>query len=181
MNWIDFIILLVLLTFMGLGFMQGLIRRSVGLLALYFGLVVATQYYRLLSNWLATLLRSRSTAVTESLVFVSILSLVAVAINWSFYLSYRDTRLGFLEIADRLGGMGLGLISGYVGISVALVTLRFMTQHPWPAWNYIRLGVIRGFGNSMLVPLFLNTLPTIYRTLTPWLPGGLPTIFQPPQ
>jgi len=176
MTWLDFVILLAILGFMGLGFAQGLIRRLIDLASLYLGLVVAALYGPRVSRFVETTLGPSETPGREALIFLGLVAIVVVGLNTAGYLTYRETGLPFSGTVDRLSGLVAGLVTGMVWILFSLLLIHFLIQVPWPAYDGVRKFFADAWRGSLLVPFFSQGVPLISFLVTPWLPAGLPAI-----
>jgi hypothetical protein len=56
--------------------------------------------------------------------------------------------------------------------------VRFVSVEPYPYFDGFRIAVVQGLQGSQLIPLIMYYRPTVMSTITPWIPGGLPSIFE---
>lgn len=179
-NWLDIIIIILLLSGMAIGFTQGLMRQLIGLAALYIGLVLATQFFRPLSQLLGDALNSPANTLSNAIAFFFILFLIMGIINFFGLDAYKSTKIHILPFVDQLVGMVLGVASSWIVLSVAVNVLVFaVNTQVWPGNAELTRAIIKnGLETSRLAEVTSSTLPMIVSTLRPWLPGGLPAIFQ---
>ncbi|HVC33283.1 MAG TPA: CvpA family protein [Chloroflexota bacterium] len=174
-NTVDIIIAVCMVTGMAAGFRQGLLRQAIDVAALYVAVVLAAQYYGLVSAALAPSLGLDQTTLA-SLTMFGIFVLAYASLHGMSYLIYPHTSLTQLAIFDRVGGAGLGLAVGTTIIGVGLTLLVFILQAPW-GMNYSNQQVMVSLiGSSRLDTVIQSVLPSFFNTLRPWLPNGLPAI-----
>ncbi|TAH50605.1 MAG: CvpA family protein [Chloroflexota bacterium] len=179
LNWLDLIILLLLLTGMAIGFAQGLVRQVIGLVALYIGLVLATQFFRPLSQLTGDALNTTPNTLSNAVAFFAILFLAIGVINFFALDAYKSTKIRLVPAVDQVTGIALGVISMWIVLSVAVNVLDFAVHAQTWTGNAetARNIILNGLENSRLAEVTASTLPMIVTTIRPWLPGGLPTIF----
>lgn len=177
-NWLDFILIVLLLVGMAIGYAQGLLRQVIGLAALYIGAVIATQYFQVLSRGIANFLNTSPDQLTNAVCFFVILFAIMGIINFLAFDAYRVTRLNIFPLLDHLGGMIIGLTSMWILLSLAVNVLQFATTaSSWAQVENARQVLSSGLGTSVMVPITTSTLPLIISSIRPWLPAGLPAIF----
>ncbi len=177
-NWLDFLIFFLVILSMAVGFAQGLLRQVIGLAALYIGSILGAQYYTVISDFVRTLSsQTSSTRFLNAFSFFVILIFVTLLINWLAYDAYRSTKIRLIPLVDQLGGTLLGLVTMMIMLSIALPVISFSTSEPWPWSETTRQFIIGGLGTSRLLPVFDSFKPLLLEALTPWLPSGLPSVF----
>ncbi len=173
MNWVDLVVLAVLVLSGLLAFMRGLIREVLGFGAWVVAAVVASPYgvFPYLQPWMRRQFSDPATAdlVAFGLVFVTVLValwLLAGALSNAV----RGSALGGL---DRSLGFVFGLVRGAVVVSVAYVLLGIAVpaeQWPAPVLAAQSLSPVHR-GASWLA----NQLPAPYRPAVADPPSGRPT------
>lgn len=177
-NWLDFVLIMLLLIGMATGYAQGMLRQVIGLAALYVGAVVATQYFQVVSRTATGVLRTTPDQLTNAVAFFVILLVVVAVINFLAFDAYRVTRLHIFPLLDHMGGMVIGLVSMWIIISLVVNVLMFATgASSWADIENARLVLRNGLVTSVMVPVSGSTLPLIISSIRPWLPGGMPAIF----
>jgi len=154
--WIDIVLLLILIGSMLAGFSQGTIWQLINIGALYFGLSVATGYYMRVTRLMRKYLGA-----------------IVLASRYSF----RGLNIKTGRTFDQLGGMVIGLTTGFIWCLLLLLVLGFITSVPWPQYEGTRMFIVNGLRHSFLRPFVLGLLPLIVEAISPWLPGGTPPIF----
>lgn len=176
LNAVDFALGALLIVSMGIGLAQGIIRQCLTLMAFYFSLVLAAQYYphvgRALSPWLV-----QDTTIRATFALAGTFFLIAFILNWLTHYIYQETRIAGFTWGDRLGGAGLGLAWGGAFSGVILTILSFGLGTRWMGWEQNQRDLSYLLADSPLARLITSWLPYLYGTLSPWLPLGLPVPF----
>ncbi len=181
-NAMDFLIILMFLAIIGVGFLNGVSRVSSAIVAIYFAAVFAAAVYRPMTEFAQRYLTTMG-AVTGQLVFFLLLFFL-FSVGFTMILSswLGGIRLPRrIEIADNVGGAALGVIVSGLAMTLAAMLLTIMVQVLNQTLVFSGrvavLGFIRGeIDHSTLVPIFLDMAPFFTRLLAPWFPGGLPPI-----
>ena len=178
-NWIDIVIIILLLSGMVIGFTQGLIRQLIGLGAMYIGLVLATQFFRPLSQLAGDALNSQPNTLSNAGAFFVILFLAMGIINYFGLDAYKSTKIRLIPFVDQISGIVLGSISMWIILSVAVNVVIFaVNTQIWPGNSELARALLKqGLEESRLAEITSSTLPMIVSTIKPWLPGGLPALF----
>ncbi len=123
MGWIDLAVLALLAVAVFVGFRKGLVQEIVGIAALVAAFVAAV----LLSRPAAQIVRRLVSAIPEQIAptigFVAVFLAVFLAITVVGWLLSKMIKATPLDVADKLGGMAVGLIKGALVISVLLLLL----------------------------------------------------------
>ncbi len=177
-NWFDIVIIVALLAGLALGYSQGVIRQLMSLVALYIALVLATQFFRGLSQLISNILRVQPNTFTNMIAFFVIFIVAFVLINLLVKDAYRATHIRVAPLFDHLGGMAFGLVSAWIIISVSISVLLFaVAAQGWLQAEGLRKVLESGVTDSRLAQLTESSLPVIIATVEPWLPNGLPALF----
>jgi uncharacterized membrane protein required for colicin V production len=177
MNWFDLVLVVLVLLGVIVGYIQGLLRQLIGLLALYIGLVMASYFHGALERRIDFLVPKMAEVAQESLAFLAILAVVYAILHWLGQQAFPETRLATLGFLDQLGGMVIGFIVVGVQIGVGVLILKFLSGVSWLRGDTVRLAFVQAMEASPLVPAFQIYLTFVARTILPWLPAGLPTFF----
>lgn len=176
-SWVDLVILLIVGAGVLVGYTQGLLRQIVGLGALYLSTILATQNFIGLSSWINNLFKLPSSRFVNVISFLFILLAIAALINLLAADAYRMTKLKIAPTLDQVGGSFLGLVTIMILLIFLIPILRFVTGEPFPYFETARTGIIQGMETSRIVPLILYYRPLVLGTISPWVPGGLPALF----
>jgi membrane protein required for colicin V production len=177
-NWFDILLIIVLVVGLVIGYVQGLVRQVIGLAALYVGSVLATQYFHVVAGFFVGLFKSTPVTLLNMLGFFTILFIVIALINTLALDAYKLTKLRMIPLLDHLIGMLIGLVSTWLLLTIALNVLAFALSAPsWESGEGLHQLLKNGLGGSHLAEATNATLPSILAVIKPWLPSGLPAIF----
>ncbi|MGB4703703.1 MAG: CvpA family protein [Candidatus Saccharicenans sp.] len=154
LNWLDYLILIILLITFIIGLVKGLIRQLIGLLAVVAGVILAARHY----PWLSWKLYGRveSDFWRNGLSFLLIFFAVLLA-GWLLGFVLSKLMKGTLSLANHLLGGFLGLLKGaLIGAVIVFAMLSF---------NFQREAII----GSRLVPVVVQ----VSRTLVVLIPDNL--------
>ena len=118
MNWLDFVLVVILLACLIGGFRRGFSRQVIGLVSGVLALLLGSWFYGSVGSYLMPYLSSRTAANAGGFAIVFCGVLLAGAVI-SFIVGKFLTVTG-LSIVDHLLGAGLGLLRGLV-YSIAIV------------------------------------------------------------
>jgi membrane protein required for colicin V production len=152
MNWIDIVLLVLLVAAVIVGSKKGLIRELVGLAVIAAAVIVSFNYIDIIATKIYEQLGG-SPLITAILSFIILLALIYAVFKLVGMLFYKVANLQKLGKKDQLGGAFVGAIRGWLIISF-LVFLVFLI--PMPDKFYL------DFGSSFLGPSFAKTFPAIY-------------------
>jgi uncharacterized membrane protein required for colicin V production len=173
LNPFDFLIALVLVGGVALGFVRGLVRMVLSLLVLYVAVALAMVFYPRVGTWISQM-SGLPLAVAEGLAFLLLLAVVAILLNFLLRRTYRDTELPGLRQVDQLGGMVVGFFLTVTWIGLSLLVLAFMLSAPVSENDNFRVSMVGYFQSSALIPIFYRFLPIALASLRPWMPKGVP-------
>lgn len=177
LNWLDIFILFALFFGLAIGYMQGFVRQLIGLGALYIGAILGAQYYRYVADWIQQVFPNAPARLVNGLGFFLILIVVTSILNWLAFDAYGSGTSRRFPMADHLGGSVLGLVTVFIVITMLIPIASFATGEIWPYADDSRYVLMYGLQTSQLVDFFDIVKPLLLSSLTPWLPGGLPSIF----
>lgn len=152
MNWVDYVLLALLVVAMIFGTRRGVIRESMGLVAFMVGIVFATHYI----DWLAYALTRRMTLSPVLVSFVGFLVLVVFAFLVFRILAlifYRIASVGKLGKVDHLGGALAGLLRGWLMLGFLLFLMLYL---PLPQSTMLAVD------DSFLAPGMRGSIPFLY-------------------
>ena len=171
LNWVDFLVIIVLAGGAFAGFQQGLIRYVLSWVALVVAFIVAAQLKGPLTDALSRFWTAFDPPVREFWVFVVLF--VGLAIGGWFLVRafYRTTRLPIIKQVDEVLGAVLGVAFAATAIVLLLVVFDtlFKNAGPLPGQTGLReseTGWLKAFYNAMndsvLVGVFRrNVLPVV--------------------
>lgn len=179
-TWVDLVLMLFLFGGLAIGFARGLLWEFIGLVSLYLGAVIASQYYSYLSDFLRQLAGpSPAARLLTAGSFLFLLFLVSLIVSWIVMDSLRSTNLKIFASLDHLGGTTLGLISVSALIILLAPIVTFAVIEPWPrGWpENMRVFLAGELDRSIFLPIFKDLKPLMLESIKPWLPAGLPSVF----
>ncbi len=176
-NWMDCGLILLLALGMLLGYAQGLLRQMIALAALYLGAILATQYFTVLGGVLKGILPTTPGPLLNDIAFFIILFAVVVILSYLAHDAY-NVNLRLIPWLNHLGGMVLGLLAAWIVLTLAVNVLTFTTGlSNWSDAEPVRQTLRHGLEGSVLAKYSTSTFPTLIAAIKPWLPRGLPRIF----
>lgn len=155
MNWLDGVLILILVLPMFIGYRRGLIRTVVPLVAIVLGIIVAGRAYDDLGGWFHPgLLKSEAQAKIVAFAIIFILFMAAMTVVSR--LLHRFLNLLLMGWVDKAGGLVFGLIIGGVisGAILSLVANSFPSVEPT-------------FQESALAAFLLDKFPFVLYLLPP--------------
>ncbi len=175
----DLVLIFMLLLGMAVGYAQGLMRQLIGFLAVYVALVVATQFFVPLTQLFAKVTLNPPNTLSNALSFFAILLIVMFVLNVLAQDAYRQLKFRVFPLLDHLLGMLLGVASMWVLLTVIVNVLTFaINTQDWGSAEAYRNVLNDGITNSRIAEMTASTLPMIVATIRPWLPGGMPALFE---
>lgn len=179
-NWVDVVLVLLLIGGFALGFMRGILWEFIGLASFYIGTVISSQYYFYLSDFFSHLLgQSLSSRTSYSFAFILILFAVSLILNWVIIDAIHSTKLQIPASLDYLGGTMLGFISTLIILIILVPVFTFAISDTWSqGWpESIREFLATQSQKSFFIPLLDELKPLFVETLRLWLPQRLPEFF----
>ncbi len=176
-NWLDGLLVVLLFSSLLIGYTQGLLRQLIGLAALYVAAILGAQYHVLLGGGFRMLLTNVPSRLVNGLAFFTIVIFVTVLVTALALDAYHSLRPSLPAVIDHLGGGVVSLLTVVLAITLFLPVLSFTALEMWPTMEPARQFVNSGLNASKLLAIFVSLKPLLLSTLSPWLPGGLPSIF----
>ncbi|HAR36562.1 MAG TPA: hypothetical protein DCR87_06645 [Acidobacteria bacterium] len=126
LNWLDSLLLVILLVTFIIGLVKGFIRQVIGILAVVAGLILAARHYAWLSWKLFKLVESDfwRNGLSFLLIFFGV-----ILVGWVLGFTLSKLMKGTLSLANHLLGGALGLLKGVlIGAVIILAMLSFDFQ-----------------------------------------------------
>lgn len=123
MGWIDLAVLILLAVAVFIGFRKGLVQEIVGIAALVAAFVAAVLFNRPAANLLRGVVPAIPEQIAPTVGFIIVFLAVFLAITIAGWLMSKLIKATPLDLADKLGGMAVGLLKGALIISVLLLLL----------------------------------------------------------
>ena len=152
MNWLDFVLLALLVGSIALGVKRGLIREVMGFIGLLIGVVIAINKVDAVTAWVLSHMKA-SPVVVSFISFVLILVFFYLAFRLLGMLFNRVASLSGLGKVDQVGGALIGFVRGWVLVGFVLFLLFYL---PLPQ------GLYQSIENSFFAPAMTGSVPMIY-------------------
>lgn len=182
LNWVDFVIIIVLAGGAFAGFQQGLIRYLLSWVALLVAFIVAAQLKGPVTKLLSSFWTAFDPAVREFWVFVVLFLVFAIG-GWLIVrMFYRTTRLPILKQLDEIGGALLGIAFAATFIVLQLIVFDSLFknfgnvgQSPLdPGQTGWLKSYWEALNDSVLVGVFRETVIPVAGTLArPFVPADI--------
>ena len=152
MNWIDFVLIGLLLVAIIIGSRRGLFSGLMGMLGLVCGVIFSINYMDQITAKFLSHMRV-STVMVVFMEFIVVFVMVYVGIKLLGYLFYKFASLKPLGNLDKVGGAIMGIFQGWIVLGVLLFLLIFL---PLPDSFVAKLD------NSFFAPGMRGVVPMIY-------------------
>ena len=156
MNWIDFVLIGLLLIAIFVGSKRGLFSGLMGVVGLMCGVIFAVNY----ADWLTSKFLSHMKVSTVMIVFMGFIVMVVliyVCIKLLGYIFYKVASLKSLGNLDKVGGAIMGIFNGWILLGVILFLFIFL---PLPDSFVAKLDT------SFFAPGMRGVVPMIYDETT---------------
>ena len=177
LNWIDLIILFLVIASLAVGFAQGMLRQVIGLAALYIATILATQYYTTVGDFIRAMMFQPTSRFLNAISFFIIVIAVWSLISWLAFDAYNSTNVHLFPLLDQLGGAILSFVTLIATLVLVLPIITFTVGETWPGNESTRVVLQQSLQAARLVPIFEAIKPMFLSAIAPWLPHGLPSIF----
>jgi len=153
MNWVDYVLLALLLVAIFIGSKRGIFSGIMGTIGLFLGVIVSINYVdavtlRVLSHM------EVSPVVVSFFCLIFLFTLVYLVVKILAFLFYKVASLNPLGRIDKFGGAIFGIFQGWVVLGFFLVLLIFP---PLP------LSLVNKIDTSFFGPLIRGSIPLIYQ------------------
>lgn len=153
MNWLDGVILGIIIWFIFAAFSAGFIRESITVITAILGVILAGLFYKDLAEDVLVLIDSERVARTVA--FLGIFGATFLAGQIVAMLMKETASLLQLGIFDSLAGAFFGLFKGLLIVQVLLIFFA----------TYNSLGLASAMDDSAFTPLFVDKAPILLRVL----------------
>ncbi len=152
MNWLDFVIIFIVLGFVVSAYSSGLIREVITLVAVFLGIVIAGLLYDDLAKDVLVFLddEDASRAISFLILFGAVYLLGQIAA----YILKRGASLLMLGWVNSLGGAFFGLVKGIIVVQVLLILFAaYPSLHLDTAIDHSEIGRFFVDDVSFLLPI----------------------------
>lgn len=182
MNWLDIVLIIVILSAVLMGIRTGLIGAAFSMLGLTVGWVLASQFSDDLGGFVDTSVLNDTIVTVVSYLIIILLTLVASRLLWKIVRPILTVAtLGLTEIIDKLGGIVLGATIGFLLTGVLIVFLGRLT-YDFKTPDIPDFGINESLMQKVPVPtkarrnleqaLSESTIVSVFITVTDAIPGG---------
>ncbi len=171
---LDILLALNFLAIVAYGAYTGIIRQLLLLVAVYLGVVLASQLFGIVARGLRLIGPQVSQETLEPIAFVLVFVVSTFVIYAVTRATYPETRLRRRRTLDHLGGAIAGSVLGVLVTVVLFIALNFLTSFDWVEADDVRRSIRTALVSSRLEPFLLSYLSPVYQTISMWLPRGLP-------
>jgi len=154
MNWVDIVLLVLLVAAVIIGSKKGLIRELMALAVLAATVIVSINYIDQIAITVYEQIGG-SPLVTALISFIILLALIYALFKLLAIIFYKVANLQKLGKKDQVGGALVGAVRGWIIISF-LIFIVFL--FPMPERFYL------DFESSFLGPTFARTVPVLYES-----------------
>ena len=154
MNWVDGILLVILLASVIVGSKKGLIRELMAFVIFFTAVVVSVNYIDQLAVWVYNNMGG-SPLISAFLSFVILLAISYAAFKILGMIFYRIANIKQIGRKDQMGGALIGFLRGWVAIGF-ITFIAFLL--PLPTAFYT------AFENSFFGPAVAKTVPLMYES-----------------
>ena len=152
MNWVDGVLLILLLASVIVGSKKGLIRELMAFLVFFVAIIVSVNYIDLFAVWVHSKMGG-SILVSAFVSFVALLGISYAVFKLLGILFYKVANIKQIGTRDQMGGALIGFVRGWVAVGF-LTLLTFLIPLPE--------GFYTAFENSFFGPSIAKTIPLIY-------------------
>ncbi|MBD3257453.1 hypothetical protein GF377_03390 [candidate division GN15 bacterium] len=157
MNWVDAVLIVLLLAAVIVGSKKGLIREISATVIVFASIILTIEYIDQLTVWLYDNLGG-SPLISAFLSFIILLGATYAAFKLLGMAFYRVADIEASKKRDQMGGALIGFVRGWVAIGF-LTFLVFLLPMPD--------GFYEDFEASFFGPTVAKTIPLIYETTSP--------------
>jgi len=152
MNWVDGVLLILLLASVIVGSKKGLIRELMAFLIFFAAIIISINYIDLFAVWVYDKMGG-SVLVSAFVSFVVLLGVSYAGFKLLGILFYKIANIKQVGKKDQMGGALIGFLRGWVAVGF-LTVLTFLLPMPD--------GFYTSFENSFFGPSIAKTIPLIY-------------------
>ena len=152
MNWVDGVLIILLLSSVIVGARKGLIRDLIAFLVFFVAIIISVNYLDRFAVWVYDK-SGFSPLLSAFMSFILLLAMSYVAFKILGIVFYKIAAIKNTGTTDQMGGALIGFLRGWIAIGFYTV-LVFMLPLPNAFYN--------SFENSFLGPAVAKTIPLLY-------------------
>ena len=158
MNWLDVLIALAILTPAFFGYINGFLRKFLGLLGLAVGFILAVKFFNPVGSFVIDKLH---TPETPTLVIAFTVIIIAVYALFLYGAKYMANLHPATNIVNKLLGVATGFLQGVLLSSILLFNL-----------NYLKFPSDETKKSSMLYSKLIDVAPKFFDKIISYFPGS---------
>ncbi len=162
MNWIDYVLIALLLVAVFIGSKRGLFSGIMGTIGLFLGVIVSVNYVDVITLRVLSNMRV-SPVVVSFFTLIFLFAIIYLVVKFIGFLFYKVASLNPLGKIDKFGGAIFGIFQGWMVLGFFLILLIFP---PLP------LSLTNKIDTSFLGPLIRGSVPLIYQESVFLHPGN---------
>ncbi len=163
-NWIDILLILLLIKTIYTGARTGLSAELFKLLGTVISIVVGFHYYKEIANALITYIKI-PIWVSECVILVGIVLISAIIVRYVVIFLLKILNIQFVQHLEKVGGALVGLVRGFLIGGLFLTALSF-----FPA-EYLHTSISE---KSLLAPYFVKSSEKTYMSIIRLIPSQEP-------
>lgn len=172
MTALDVLFILLWLAVLSYGVVTGIIRQILFIGCIFSGMVVGSFLAGPVSQWTGAF-SGVGAARALPLTYVFVVVLVAAVVFLASQSVYPETRLGFAQAADRVGGLVLGFMAGLLVVIQLAAMLLVVTHDPWIVLEGARANIRLQLESTPFLPLLADTFPIVASAVRNLVPSAL--------
>ena len=157
MNWVDVILLILLLVSVIVGSKKGMIRELMAFIVFFVAIIVSVNYIDQFAVWVHDKLGG-SPLVSAFLSFVLLIAGTYVVFKLLGILFYKVADIKTSGRRDQMGGALVGFLRGWMMIGLVIFVV-FLLPMPQAFYN--------SFATSLFGPVVAKTIPLMYEGTSP--------------
>lgn len=177
-NWLDIVILAVLIAVIAVGFVGGFVRLVSMSIAIYLGAVIAARWYMDLTEVAHHRISGFDIHSGQFFVFGAVMLTASTVLT--ALISRGIGKIRFprrIEIADNVLGACVGLVATALSLVPMSLVLQALNQSVLSSSGGSLIGGAKNqIEGSAFIPFFLKLAPVFIHMMSPWFPSGVPPI-----
>ena len=124
MNWLDIVIIVILLFFFWKGFRAGLIGAIGGFLGIVVGIWAGSHFMTQVADWIMQSLSMTNQSLTNILAFIAIFASINIIFSIIVWIINKVFNIiPFIDLANKLAGSLVGVIGGILLVATLVYLL----------------------------------------------------------
>lgn len=176
MNWLDFILIVILAIGLVVGLRIGILGAIYCTVVAFLAWLVAAQLGSLVGKFFELFLDDdRIVTVVSFTVIMAVVVYIGGKLWTPIRMALGIGTLGASNVIDRVGGLAVGLVLGVIVSGALLVGLMRLTDTSDATFDNIRDGLDTALAESTFVPLFVRGVDALPADSLGLIPGDFQT------